>query len=185
MKTLKSAESPVGDRVAKILLVEDDRDVRKSIKLQLEEEGHEVTETESGSEALALAKSSAFDIVLTDVMLPDTNGIELVQRMSHLSSCPVTVVMTGFGSVEMAVNAIKAGAFDFLSKPFSFDVLSATVASALRVKSLQYRTTHYFIWTGHRNNLGASDDTHNPCYPISQKRSKGRKGFSSMIFTLI
>jgi len=141
MKTLKSAESPVGDRVAKILLVEDDRDVRKSIKLQLEEEGHEVTETESGSEALALAKSSAFDIVLTDVMLPDTNGIELVQRMSHLSSCPVTVVMTGFGSVEMAVNAIKAGAFDFLSKPFSFDVLSATVASALRVKSLQDENT--------------------------------------------
>jgi len=141
MKTLKSAESPVGDRVAKILLVEDDRDVRKSIKLQLEEEGHEVTETESGSEALALAKSSAFDIVLTDVMLPDTNGIELVQRLSHLSSCPVTVVMTGFGSVEMAVNAIKAGAFDFLSKPFSFDVLSATVASALRVKSLQDENT--------------------------------------------
>jgi DNA-binding NtrC family response regulator len=141
MKTLKSAESPVGDRVAKILLVEDDRDVRKSIKLQLEEEGHEVTETESGSEALALAKSSAFDIVLTDVMLPDTNGIELVQRMSHLSPCPVTVVMTGFGSVEMAVNAIKAGAFDFLSKPFSFDVLSATVASALRVKSLQDENT--------------------------------------------
>jgi len=141
MKTLKSAESPVGDRVAKILLVEDDLDVRKSIKLQLEEEGHEVTETESGREALALAKSSAFDIVLTDVMLPDTNGIELVQRMSHLPSCPVSVVMTGFGSVEMAVNAIKAGAFDFLSKPFSFDVLSATVASALRVKSLQDENT--------------------------------------------
>jgi len=80
MKTSRSAESAVSDKRAKILLVEDEGDVRESIKLQLEAEGHEVTETESGSEALALAKSSVFDIVLTDVMLPDTNGIELVQR---------------------------------------------------------------------------------------------------------
>ena len=66
-------------------------------------------------------------------MIPDINGIELVQRINQLSNHPVTVVMTGYGSVEMAVKAIKAGAFDFLSKPFSVDVLSATMASALRV----------------------------------------------------
>ena len=125
------------DRVAKILLVEDERDVRETIKLQLEDEGHEVSEAESGSEALALAESLVFDIVLTDVMIPGINGIELVQQINQLATRPVTVVMTGYGSVEMAVNAIKAGAFDFLSKPFSVDVLSATVASALRVKSLQ------------------------------------------------
>ena len=112
-------------------------DVRNSIKLQLEEEGHQVVETESGSEALALAESSQFDIVLTDVMIPDIDGIELVQRINQLPNHPVTIVMTGYGSVEMAVKAIKAGAFDFLSKPFSVDVLSATIASALRVKILQ------------------------------------------------
>lgn len=137
METSRSAEFPVMDRVARILLVEDERDVRETIKLQLEAEGHDVTETESGNEALTMAKSSTFDIVLTDVMLPDLNGIQLVERLRHVSPCPVTVVMTGYGSVEMAVNAIKAGAVDFLSKPFSVDVLSATMASALRVKSLQ------------------------------------------------
>ncbi len=120
-----------------ILLIEDEADVRSSIKAQLEGEGHQVVETESGNEALSLLESSQFDIVLTDVMLPDTNGIELVQRLNQLSHHPVTIVMTGYGSVEMAVQAIKAGAFDFLSKPFSIDVLSATVASALRVKSLR------------------------------------------------
>ncbi len=137
MDALDSAESPIESRVAQILLVEDEVDVRDSIKAQLEGEGHQVVVTESGSEALALAESSQFDIVLTDVMIPDINGIELVQRINQLPNHPVTIVMTGYGSVEMAVKAIKAGAFDFLSKPFSVDVLSATMASALRVKSLQ------------------------------------------------
>ena len=137
MESLMSSESPISNRVARVLLVEDEQDVRDTLKIQLEGEGHEVTETDSGKQALVLAESSPFDIVLTDVMIPDLNGIELVQQMNHWPSPPVTVVMTGYGSVEMAVNAIKAGAFEFLSKPFSVDVLSATIASALRVKILQ------------------------------------------------
>ncbi len=137
MESLPSTESTIKQRAAKILLVEDEQDIRETIKLQLEDEGHEVIETESGSQALVLAESTTFDLVLTDVMIPDLNGIELVEKMSQWPSPPVTVVMTGYGSVEMAVNAIKAGAFEFLSKPFSVDVLSATVTSALRVKSLQ------------------------------------------------
>ncbi len=141
MKALESAESPTSRPSAKILLVEDEQDVRETIKLQLEDEGHEVTEAESGSQALPLVESLPFDVVLTDVMLPDINGIELVERINQLPTRPVTIVMTGYGSVEMAVNAIKAGAFDFLSKPFSVDVLSATMASALRVKSLQDENT--------------------------------------------
>ena len=132
-----STESHKPPRVAQILLVEDEVDVRETIKLQLEGEGHQVIESQSGSEALVLAESSQFDIVLTDVMIPGINGIELVQHINQLPNHPVTIVMTGYGSVEMAVNAIKAGAFDFLSKPFSVDVLSATIASAMRVKSLQ------------------------------------------------
>ncbi len=137
MESLRSTESPKMKKVTKILLVEDEQDVRETLKLQLEDEGHEVTETGSGKHALELAKSSSFDLVLTDVMIPDLSGIELVQQLNHWPSPPVTIVMTGYGSVEMAVNAIKAGAFDFLSKPFSVDVLSATVASGLRVKTLQ------------------------------------------------
>jgi len=131
-----SNESSGVGGMAHILLVEDEADVRDSLKAQLEGEGHEVVETESGMEALALAESSKFDIVLTDVMLPDLNGLELVQRLTALPHKPVIVVMTGYGSVEMAVKAIKAGAFEFLQKPFSVDVLSAMVASALRVKAL-------------------------------------------------
>ena len=77
------------NRVARILVVEDEQDVRETIKLQLEDEGHEVTETDSGKKALVLAESSPFDLVLTDVMLPDLNGIELVQQMNQWPSRPV------------------------------------------------------------------------------------------------
>ncbi len=137
MEPSRSAESLVNNRLAKILLVEDEQDVRETIKLQLVDEGHDVTDIETGSQALALVGTSAFDLVLTDVMLPDLNGIELVEQLNKLPVRPVTVVMTGYGSVEMAVNAMRAGAFDFLQKPFSVDLLSATVGSALRMKWLQ------------------------------------------------
>ena len=83
MESAMSTESPMRNRVARILVVEDERDVRETIKLQLEDEGHEVTETDSGKHALALAESSPFDLVLTDVMLPDLNGIELVQQVDE------------------------------------------------------------------------------------------------------
>ncbi|MDR4486243.1 MAG: sigma-54 dependent transcriptional regulator [Nitrospirales bacterium] len=136
MGTDESMKSSSTDRMAHILLVEDEADVRDSLKAQLEGEGHEVVDTELGMDALALAETSKFDIVLTDVMLPDINGLELVQRLNRLPHKPIVVVMTGYGSVEMAVKAIKAGAFEFLQKPFSVDVLSAMVASALRVKAL-------------------------------------------------
>lgn len=120
-----------------ILVVEDEEDVREALRVQLIQEGYDVTEVGSGSEALLLLERTPFDILLTDVMVPNLNGIELVQRVAHQQPCPVTIVMTGYGTVEMAVNAIKAGAFDFLQKPFSTEVLSATISSAIRMKALR------------------------------------------------
>ena len=137
MSSSESSASSPPQQSAHILLVEDEADVREALRMQLQDEGHRVVESESGREALALLEHSPFDILLTDVMLPDLNGIELVERVSSFPTTPVTIVMTGYGSVEMAVKAIKVGAFDFLQKPFSVEVLSATVESALRVKSLR------------------------------------------------
>lgn len=132
-----NVEAAPASRSISILLVEDEAEVRESLQLQLEAEGFQVMQAESGSEALMLLERSPFDVLVTDVMIPDINGIELVQRTNRLPSSPVTIVITGHGSVDMAVAAMKAGAFDFLQKPFSVDVLSATVASAVRVKHLR------------------------------------------------
>ena len=137
MGSSDSHASSQGLSHAHILLVEDEQDVREALSAQLQDEGHQVVEAETGAEALTLLQQSPFDILLTDVMLPGINGIELVEQLDDLQTQPVTIVMTGYGSVEMAVKAIKAGAFDFLQKPFSVEVLSATIESALRVKSLR------------------------------------------------
>ena len=137
MSKLEITPAPQPERLGQVLLVEDEEDVREVLSKQLQHEGYEVIEAKSGSEALALAKRSSFDVLLADVMIPDLNGIELVQKVGDLESSPVTIVMTGYGSIEMAVKAIKAGAFDFLQKPFSVEVLSATIGSALRVKLLR------------------------------------------------
>ncbi len=137
MGSSDSHASSQGLSHAHILLVEDEQDVREALSAQLQDEGHQVVEAETGAEALSLLQQSPFDILLTDVMIPGINGIELVEQLADLPSQPVTIVMTGYGSVEMAVKAIKAGAFDFLQKPFSVEVLSATIESALRVKTLR------------------------------------------------
>ena len=137
MSCLEVTPSASLERPGNILLVEDEEDVREVLRKQLQKEGYQVIEAKTGSEALALAKQSSFDVLLADVMIPDLNGIELVQKMGHMESSPVTIVMTGYGSIEMAVKAIKAGAFDFLQKPFSVEVLSATIGSAFRVKLLR------------------------------------------------
>ena len=137
MSSLEVTPSAYLERPGNILLVEDEADVREVLRKQLQNEGYEVIEAKTGGEALALVKESSFDVLLADVMIPDLNGIELVQKVGHLESSPVTIVMTGYGSIEMAVKAIKAGAFDFLQKPFSVEVLSATIGSALRMKLLR------------------------------------------------
>ena len=86
MSTTKIIEPAKSERPAHILLVEDEVDVREALRLHLEEEGHEVVEADSGSKALDLVERSPFDVLLTDVMIPDLNGIELVQRISNLQA---------------------------------------------------------------------------------------------------
>ncbi|MFB3146232.1 MAG: sigma-54-dependent transcriptional regulator [Nitrospirales bacterium] len=122
---------------AHILIVEDESDVREALLAQLQIEGHQIVEARSGSDALELVSQQSFDVVLTDVQMPGLNGIELLKRIAPMPSAPATIVMTGYGSISMACEAMKAGAHDFLEKPFSGEILLATVASALRMKRLR------------------------------------------------
>jgi len=122
---------------AHILIVEDESDVREALLAQLQVEGHQIVEARSGSDALELVSQQSFDVVLTDVQMPGLNGIELLKRIAPMPSAPATIVMTGYGSISMGIEAMKAGAHDFLEKPFSGEILLATVASALRMKRLR------------------------------------------------
>ncbi|MEC4674260.1 MAG: sigma-54 dependent transcriptional regulator [Nitrospirota bacterium] len=137
MTDTKTRDSIKKEAQARILVVEDEVDVRDALKAQLISEGYDVVEARSGTDALDLIEQQAFALVLTDVQMPGLNGLELLNRISLMSTPPETIVMTGFGTVSMGIDAMKAGARDFLEKPFSGDVLMARVAAALGTKRVK------------------------------------------------
>jgi UDP-3-O-[3-hydroxymyristoyl] N-acetylglucosamine deacetylase len=115
-----------------ILLVDDDAAVRETISAVLGDEGFEVVTAVDGTEALASLERATPDLVLLDVWLPETDGIEVLSRMRQTHAELPVIVISGHGNVETAVRATKLGASDFIEKPFSIDGLLAAVNKALR-----------------------------------------------------
>jgi DNA-binding NtrC family response regulator len=115
----------------RILLVEDDRENCLMLKEVLTNWGYSVTTAFSGEEALRFARSEPFDLVLADIKMPGIGGLQVLHEIRQLRPLAQVVMMTGFGSVESAVDAMKAGAFDYISKPFKFDEIKLTLSRAL------------------------------------------------------
>src|SRR6266478_6644178 len=118
-----------------ILVVDDEEKLRRVIELQLTSAGFEVEKTGSAEEALKLVDKA--DLVLTDLKLPGMDGLELLSAIRRQNMHSPVIVMTAFGTVENAVEAMKAGATDFLLKPFSLDHLMQVVNKALEVRALR------------------------------------------------
>jgi two-component system NtrC family response regulator len=104
-------------RHGKILIVEDDGGLREVMRLQLEREGYETTCASTGEEAVALLEKSSENLVITDLHLPGMSGIELLKKIRLEYPGTAVIVMTAFGTVATAVEAMKAGAYDYLTKP--------------------------------------------------------------------
>jgi DNA-binding NtrC family response regulator len=119
----------------RILVVEDEEKLRRIIELQLIDSGFEVEKAGRAEEALPLIDRS--DLVLTDFKLPGMSGLEMLQLIRRQDSHVPVIVMTAFGTVENAVEAMKAGAADFLLKPFSLDHLTTVVNKALEIRTLR------------------------------------------------
>jgi two-component system, NtrC family, response regulator AtoC len=119
----------------RILVVEDEEKLRRVIELQLTSAGFDVDKAGSAEEALKMAERA--DLILTDLKLPGMDGLQLLSRIRQQNSQSPVIVMTAFGTVENAVEAMKAGAADFLLKPFSLDHLMTVVHKALEVRSLR------------------------------------------------
>ncbi|MFM8767982.1 MAG: sigma-54-dependent transcriptional regulator [Rubrivivax sp.] len=117
--------------VQRVLVVDDEPDLRTLYELTLVREGHDVECAGSVQEALAALERSSFHLLLTDMRLPDGQGIELLQHLERSGRCERAIVITAFGSAENAVAALKAGAFDYLTKPVDLKQFRAVVASAL------------------------------------------------------
>lgn len=116
---------------AKILLADDDDNLRRVVEFQLQEAGYEVLTASDGSEALDLFTSKEIDCVITDLKMPKLSGLELLEKIKELNAETPVIVVTAFGEVETAVAAVKAGAFDYINKPFNRDEILLTLERAL------------------------------------------------------
>src|ERR1017187_2660184 len=118
-----------------VLVVEDEDHLRRILELQLLDAGFAVEKAASAEEALPLIDRA--DLILTDFKLPGMTGLEMLQIIRRMDSHVPVIMMTAFGTVENAVEAMKSGATDFLLKPFSLDHLTAVVNKALEVRALR------------------------------------------------
>ena len=121
----------------RILIIEDEKLLRWSLRERLEAEGFEVFEAANGHDGLALASDSGIDLLLLDHRLPDTNGIEVMKRfLAKQPEVPV-ILMTAYSTVETAVEAIKLGGYDYINKPFNHDELLLRITKALEASRMQ------------------------------------------------
>ena len=124
---------------SKVLVVDDEQSVATTIKAILELDGSEVTAVTSGTEALAQIREHEFDVVLTDLRLDDLDGIEILRETQKLWPDTVSIMLTGYASLESAVTALRSGAYDYLIKPSDVDELRATIGRALERRRLRQR----------------------------------------------
>ena len=124
---------------SKILVVDDEQSVATTIKAILQLDGNEVTAVTSGKEALDLLGRLEFDVVLTDLRLDDLDGIEILRETQKLWPDTVSIMLTGYASLESAVTALRSGAYDYLIKPSDVDELRATVGRGLERRRLRQR----------------------------------------------
>ena len=136
----------------RILVVEDEDKLRRVVTLQLESCGYEVLSAGSAEEGLRLAPG--VNLVITDLRLPGMDGMALLEALQRQNGRVPVIVMTAFGTVEIAVEAMKLGAADFLPKPFSLDHLMAVVRKALEMQTLREENVRLKDELGRRYRIG-------------------------------
>ena len=121
----------------RVLIIEDEKLIRWSLRQKFASRGYEVTEAEDARQALAALEDGIFDLIMLDYKLPDMTGLEVLQHVREFDSDVVVIMMTAYTSIETAVDAIKAGAFDYVAKPFDMDQLLRTADKALETTKLR------------------------------------------------
>jgi DNA-binding NtrC family response regulator len=119
----------------KILVIDDEDIVRISCRRTLIPEGYELSMATNGEEGLRMFEKDSFDLVLTDLKMPNMDGIEVLANIKKNWPSTDVVIVTGYQTVETAVKAIKLGAFDYIEKPFTPDALIATVSNVFRSRN--------------------------------------------------
>lgn len=117
--------------MAKILIIDDEKAIRRSMREILEFEKHQVEEAEDGQMGLNMALKNSYDVILSDIKMPKLDGIELLNKLVESGSSSSVIMMSGHGTIETAVDAVKKGAYDYLAKPIDLNRLLVAVRNAL------------------------------------------------------
>ena len=126
----------------KVLIAEDESRMREVISMLLSDLPFQFVEARDGKEAIDLFDNETFSLVITDIKLPKVNGMEILRHVKEKDSELPVIVITAYGSIENAVEAIHLGAFDYVTKPFKEDRLRACVEKALRISQLTSEVRH-------------------------------------------
>jgi len=124
------------DHAARILLIDDEPGSREGLRLLLQRDGYHVDAVESGERALPLIEKAHFEVIITDLFLPGLSGIELLKNVKGMATPANVILITGNASAETAVEAMKEGAFDYITKPVNFEKLKVLVAKAVEKSRL-------------------------------------------------
>ncbi len=121
----------------KVLVIDDDVNLGKVISFQLSQSGYEVDTATSGEQGLQLFRAHDYDIVISDIQMPDLSGIDLLKKIRRENEQVIVIMITAYGSVDNAVEACNLGADDYLTKPFGKEQLLFTIEKAVRFRQLQ------------------------------------------------
>src|SRR5512140_2763910 len=123
-----------------LLVVDDEEPFRRLLKNELTRRGYAVDVARDGSEALRVLQEKFFDVILLDVVMPGIDGIALMKKLKEDSSSPAIIVLTGKATVETAVEAMKNGAYDYLTKPYKLDELVIVIERAYEFSRLSVKS---------------------------------------------
>lgn len=122
---------------SRILVVDDEESIREFLEIMLKKEGYEVTTAEDGAKAIELMKKKSFEMIVSDLQMPQVTGIELLKHVRENYPEVLFMMITAFGTTETAIEAMKMGAYDYLTKPFKIDEVRINIANALKSRNLE------------------------------------------------
>ncbi len=120
----------------KILVVDDEESLREFLEIMLKREGYDITTAENGEVALKHLAKTSYDVVITDLQMPKVHGMQVLSKAKEMDPELVVIVITAFGSTESAVEAMKLGAYDYITKPFKIDEIKLIIKKALEKRIL-------------------------------------------------